>query len=142
MVFHDFQNFISNSFSTCLPVQLLATLQIRLKVWKNQWEYGNNLNLESSLKWWVSPFFLIEFLPTGMLGDFWKFCLFSWSKVKGIKQKVDRKEEVVELPQPLKQKLINEIIELLRELNGAANATLQHGRFIFGNFTCDDFCGF
>ncbi|KAJ9560100.1 hypothetical protein OSB04_005260 [Centaurea solstitialis] len=46
--------------------------------------------------------------------------------VKVIEQKVDRREDMVELPQPLKQKLINEIIDLLRGLNGVANATLQH----------------
>ncbi|CAH1419300.1 unnamed protein product [Lactuca virosa] len=50
--------------------------------------------------------------------------------VKLIKQKVDRREEedMVELPQPLKQKLTNEIIELLSGLNqnGGANSTLQH----------------
>ena len=40
---------------------------------------------------------------------------------------------MVELPQPLKQKLTNEIIELLSGLNqnGGANSTLQHGKFIF-----------
>ncbi|KVH98351.1 hypothetical protein Ccrd_023435 [Cynara cardunculus var. scolymus] len=47
--------------------------------------------------------------------------------VKEIKQKVDRREDMVELPQASKQKLINEIIELLGGLNGGANATLQHG---------------
>ncbi|XP_024972805.1 uncharacterized protein LOC112511428 [Cynara cardunculus var. scolymus] len=46
--------------------------------------------------------------------------------VKEIKQKVDRREDMVELPQASKQKLINEIIELLGGLNGGANATLQH----------------
>ncbi|KAJ0776596.1 hypothetical protein HanLR1_Chr02g0047441 [Helianthus annuus] len=47
--------------------------------------------------------------------------------VKNIKQKLDRREDMVELPQPLKQKLSNEIIELLRGLNSGANTTLQHG---------------
>ncbi|KAJ0604121.1 hypothetical protein HanRHA438_Chr02g0057701 [Helianthus annuus] len=46
--------------------------------------------------------------------------------VKNIKQKLDRREDMVELPQPLKQKLSNEIIELLRGLNSGANTTLQH----------------
>lgn len=46
--------------------------------------------------------------------------------VKLIKQKVDRKEDLVELPQPLKQKLTDEIIEVLRGLNGDTNSTLQH----------------
>lgn len=66
---------------------------------------------------------------------FAKFGVLCWLKVKLIKQKVDRKEEedMVELPQPLKQKLTNEIIELLSGLNqnGGANSTLQHGKFIF-----------
>lgn len=59
--------------------------------------------------------------------------MFCWLKVKLIKQKVDRREDMVELPQPLKQKLTNEIIELLSGLNqnGGANSTLQHGKFIF-----------
>ncbi|KAD6119111.1 hypothetical protein E3N88_10382 [Mikania micrantha] len=46
--------------------------------------------------------------------------------VKKIKQKLDRREDVVELPQRLKQNLTNEIIELLRGLNSGANTTLQH----------------
>lgn len=59
-------------------------------------------------------------------------------KVKKIKQKLDKREDVIKLPQDLKQNLTSEIIELLKGLNGGANATLQHGKFIFCNFTCDD----
>nr|XP_043636519.1 uncharacterized protein LOC122607578 [Erigeron canadensis] len=46
--------------------------------------------------------------------------------VKKIKQKVDRRGDMVKLPQPLKEKLTNEIIELLRGLSIGANTTLQH----------------
>lgn len=46
--------------------------------------------------------------------------------VKLIKQKDDKKEDTVELPQHLKQKLTDEIIELLRGLNGVANSTIYH----------------
>ncbi|XP_071733270.1 uncharacterized protein [Rutidosis leptorrhynchoides] len=46
--------------------------------------------------------------------------------VKKIKQKVNRREDVVNLPQPLKEKLTNEIIELLRGLSMGASTTLQH----------------
>lgn len=46
--------------------------------------------------------------------------------LKKMKQKVDRREDVVKLPQPLKEKLTDEIIELLRGLSIGANTTLQH----------------
>nr|GEY10116.1 hypothetical protein CTI12_AA581780 [Tanacetum cinerariifolium] len=46
--------------------------------------------------------------------------------LKKIKQKFDRREDVAKLPQPLKEKLSNEIIELLRGLSIGANTTLQH----------------
>lgn len=46
--------------------------------------------------------------------------------VKQIKQKFYSEEEMVELPQPMKRKITNEILERLRGLNASANATVKH----------------
>ncbi|KAG8389998.1 hypothetical protein BUALT_Bualt01G0037600 [Buddleja alternifolia] len=45
--------------------------------------------------------------------------------VKQLKKKIFRKERVVEVPQDLKQKLIDEILERLRSLGAASNPTEQ-----------------
>ncbi|KAI3802383.1 hypothetical protein L1987_30515 [Smallanthus sonchifolius] len=56
-----------------------------------------------------------------------RYCLdYTSDQVKRIKEKVEKRDGVVKLPPAWKQKLTNEIIELLRGLNIGVNTTLQH----------------
>lgn len=47
--------------------------------------------------------------------------------VKNLKKRLIRDERVVELPQHLRQKLADEILDRLRSLDSAANSTQQRG---------------
>lgn len=50
-------------------------------------------------------------------------------KVTQLKKRLVREERVVELPQHLRQKLTDEILNRLRSLDSAANSTKQRGEY-------------
>ncbi|KAL6286230.1 hypothetical protein ACE6H2_010620 [Prunus campanulata] len=81
----------STKCSVNILVKLLGTLRIRLGEWRNQFGFEKQLN----------PVELIRL-------------------VKAIKKELCR-EVVVELPQPLKLKITNEIVERLKTLRPKAN---------------------
>lgn len=64
-------------------------------------------------------------------------------KVQGLKKELSRKERDLELSEPVKQELADELLQRLKGLGTDANATLQQGQHqeAFDSVTVDKFFG-